>query len=59
MENKERTWGGAREGAGRPKLGKTSKMRSLRMTDEEYDLVRQWLKEYRAKQKKSSENVAF
>ncbi|WP_405379549.1 hypothetical protein [Phascolarctobacterium sp.] len=48
MEEKKNNWGGVREGAGRPKLGVTSKMRSLRMTDDEYDMVRRILKEYRA-----------
>lgn len=40
------TWGGARSGAGRKALG--GKMRSLRMTDFEYDFVRWMLKELRA-----------
>lgn len=38
--------GGARPGAGRKSLG--GKMRSLRMTDFEYDFVRFMLKELRA-----------
>lgn len=38
--------GGARPGAGRKSLG--GKMRSLRMTDFEYDFVRWMLKELRA-----------
>ena len=46
-EAKEKgTWGGARPGAGRKSLG--GKMRSLRMTDFEYDFVRFMLKELRA-----------
>ena len=40
------TWGGARAGAGRKALG--GKMRSLRMTDFEYDFVRWMLKALRA-----------
>ena len=50
---KKGTWGGARPnsggarpGAGRKPLG--GKMRSLRMTDFEYDFVRWLLKELRA-----------
>lgn len=50
---KKGTWGGARPnsggarpGAGRKPLG--GKMRSLRMTDFEYDFVRYMLKELRA-----------
>ena len=50
---KKGTWGGARPnsggarpGAGRKPLG--GKMRSLRMTDFEYDFVRHMLKELRA-----------
>ena len=43
------TWGGARPGAGRPKkVCSTNKMRSLRLTDEEYDFVRWAVKQYRA-----------
>lgn len=41
--------GGAREGAGRP-LGTTGmarKMRSIRLTDEEYDAVRDFIKQFR------------
>ena len=46
-EAKEKTtWGGARTGAGRKALG--GKMRSLRMTDFEYDFVRNALKKIRA-----------
>lgn len=46
-ETKEKTtWGGARAGAGRKSLG--GKMRSLRMTDFEYDFVRWMLKGMRA-----------
>ena len=46
-EAKEKTnWGGARPGAGRKSLG--GKMRSLRMTDFEYDFVRDALKKIRA-----------
>lgn len=40
--------GGKRVGAGRPKLGPTSKMRSMRLTDDEYDFVRWAVKQYRA-----------
>lgn len=39
--------GGKRPGAGRPKLGPTSKMRSMRLTDDEYDFVRWAVKQYR------------
>lgn len=34
--------------AGRPKLGPTSKMRSMRLTNDEYDFVRWAVKQYRA-----------
>lgn len=40
--------GGRRQGAGRPKLGATSKMRSMRLTNDEYDFVRWAVKQYRA-----------
>lgn len=40
--------GGKRVGAGRPKLGPTSKMRSMRLTNDEYDFVRWAVKQYRA-----------
>lgn len=33
--------------AGRPKLGPTSKMRSMRLTNDEYDFVRWAVKQYR------------
>ena len=46
MTEEKTTWGGARTGAGRKSLG--GKMRSLRMTDFEYDFVRWMLKELRA-----------
>lgn len=39
--------GGKRHGAGRPKLGPTSKMRSMRLTNDEYDFVRWAVKQYR------------
>lgn len=35
-------------GVGRPKLGPTSKMRSMRLTNDEYDFVRWAVKQYRA-----------
>lgn len=38
---------GKRTGAGRPKLGPTSKMRSMRLTNDEYDFVRWAVKQYR------------
>lgn len=38
---------GKRSSAGRPKLGPTSKMRSMRLTDDEYDFVRWAVKQYR------------
>lgn len=44
-EETKGTWGGARAGAGRKALG--GKMRSLRMTDFEYDFVRDLLKKLR------------
>jgi len=43
--------GGARQGAGRPPIGK---MRSIRMSDEEYDKVRKLLKEWRKDEKTDS-----
>mgnify|MGYP006877361348 CR=1 FL=1 len=47
-EEVKNTWGGARAGAGRPKIeNNPKKMRSMRMTDEEYDFVRWALKQYR------------
>ena len=46
MTEEKTTWGGARAGAGRKSLG--GKMRSLRMTDFEYDFVRWMLKGMRA-----------
>jgi hypothetical protein len=41
--------GGIREGAGRPPgpTGKARKMRSMRLTDTEYTLVREYVKELR------------
>lgn len=39
--------GGKRPRAGRPKLGATSKMRSMRLTNDEYDFVRWAVKQYR------------
>ena len=44
-EETKASWGGARAGAGRKALG--GKMRSLRMTDFEYDFVRDMLKKLR------------
>lgn len=46
MAEEKATWGGARTGAGRKALG--GKMRSLRMTDFEYDFIRDALKKIRA-----------
>lgn len=45
--------GGKREGAGRPPgpTGKAKKMRSLRLSDEEYTLVRQYIKLIREAEK--------
>ena len=49
MAETKNTWGGARAGAGRPKIeNNPSKMRSMRLTDEEYDFVRWAVKQYRA-----------
>ena len=43
------TWGGARAGSGRPKIeNNPSKMRSMRLTNEEYDFVRWAVKQFRA-----------
>lgn len=39
--------GGKRPGAGRPKLGPTSKIRFMRLTNDEYDFVRWAVKQYR------------
>lgn len=44
------TWGGPREGAGRPKTG-AMPSKTIRMTDEEYIKVKEYLKELRASQK--------
>ena len=42
------SWGGAREGAGRPKeIPEDAKRRSIFMTDEEFSFVKDWLKTYR------------
>ena len=43
----DKNWGGKREGAGRPR-GTDKKMRSLRLTDAEYDSVRKYIKDRRA-----------
>lgn len=49
MAETKNTWGGARAGAGRPKIeNNPNKMRSMRLTDEEYDFVRWAVKQYRA-----------
>ena len=48
-EEIKNTWGGAREGSGRPKIeNNPNKMRSMRMNDDEYAFVRWALKQYRA-----------
>lgn len=42
------TWGGAREGAGRPKkVPDEAKRRSVYLTDEEFQTVKEWLALYR------------
>lgn len=42
------TWGGAREGAGRPKeVPEEAKRRSIYLTDEEFRTVKEWLALYR------------
>lgn len=42
------SWGGTREGAGRPKeIPEDAKRRSIFMTDEEFSFVKDWLKTYR------------
>ena len=49
MAETKNTWGGARAGAGRPKIeNNPSKMWSMRLTDGEYDFVRWAVKQYRA-----------
>lgn len=41
MAETKNIWGGARAGASRPEIeNNPSKMRSMRLTDEEYDFVR-------------------
>ncbi len=45
-EETKASWGGARKGAGRKSLG--GKQRSIRMTDFEYDFVRDALKKIRS-----------
>lgn len=57
-EAKEKTkWGGARAGAGRKALG--GKMRSLRMTDFEYDFVRDALKKIRTGAEAERKGLGF
>ena len=46
-------WGGRREGSGRKKTGLKRPNRSIRATDEEYELVMQFLKTLRANKKKN------
>lgn len=42
------SWGGAREGAGRPKeVPESARRRSVFMTDEEFSFVKEWLKKSR------------
>lgn len=42
------SWGGAREGAGRPKeVPEEAKRRSIYLTDEEFQTVKEWLALYR------------
>lgn len=42
------SWGGAREGAGRPKeVPEEAKRRSIFLTDEEFQTVKEWLALYR------------
>lgn len=50
QEAKNATWGGRRPGAGRPKTGAMPN-KTIRMTDEEYIKVKEYLKELRASQK--------
>jgi hypothetical protein len=50
MNTKKTTWGGRRPGAGRPKTG-AMPSKTIRMTDEEYIKVKEYLKELRASQK--------
>ena len=38
---KEKTWGGWREGSGRPKIELKRKQRALKFYDEEWNLIRQ------------------
>ena len=46
-------WGGRREGSGRKKTGLKRPNRSIRATEEEYELVMQFLKTLRANAKKN------
>ena len=47
MNTKKATWGGRRPGAGRPKTG-AMPSKTIRMTDEEYVKIKEFLKELRA-----------
>jgi hypothetical protein len=47
MSDKKTTWGGRRPGAGRPKTG-AMPSRTIRMTDQEYIKVKEYLKTLRA-----------
>lgn len=40
-------WGGARQGAGRPKAKIPKKYRGIRLTDDEWDFVKEAVKQYR------------
>ena len=43
MEENKRNWGGKREGAGRPlTAGTPRKQRTLRASDEEWDIIREF-----------------
>jgi hypothetical protein len=50
MNTKKTTWGGRRPGAGRPKTG-AMPSKTIRMTDDEYTKVKEYLKELRTSQK--------
>jgi len=39
--------GGAREGAGRKSLGSTSKMRNMRATDEQWDIIKEFARRFK------------
>lgn len=50
MEKKEE-WGGKRKGAGRKPSGGTKPVRGLRLSDAEYEQVKEFVKKIRSKDK--------